>query len=71
MRMRAETENYKVMEASFPRTRKERSLKVLRDKGVVDDYEGLSLNEKLRIGIVYLLIGVATLIGIHSFRCRR
>jgi high-affinity nickel-transport protein len=33
------------------------------DKGVVDHKAGLSLNEKLRIGIVYLLIGVATLLG--------
>lgn len=51
------------MEASFPRTTKERPLKVSSDRGVVDSKEGLSLDEKLKIGIVYSLIGVATLIG--------
>ena len=33
------------------------------DKGVVDHKAGLALNEKLSIGIVYSLIGVATLLG--------
>ena len=33
------------------------------DKGVVGHEAGLSLNEKLRIGIVYSLIGIATLLG--------
>ena len=33
------------------------------DKGVGNHKAGLSLNEKLRVGIVYLLIGVATLLG--------
>jgi high-affinity nickel-transport protein len=62
--MRAETENYKHYEGIASANRAwEVPRRVSGDKNVVEHNAGLSLNEKLRIGIVYLLIGVATLLG--------